>query len=159
NGYKVYWADGGQVVPPHDQGIISEAIKITDPLMGNTVSSLSHPLIKELKNETDDAYLQTISTLQNYPEINQKEGHRLKIVYTSLHGTGITLVPKVLQAWGFSHFQFVKSQMIPDGLFPSVKSPNPEEQEALKIGIELLLETKSDLLIATDPDADRLGVA
>jgi phosphoglucomutase/phosphomannomutase len=159
NGYKVFWSDGGQIVPPHDKGIMHEVVKITDPTMVKMVASLSHPLIKEIGTEVDNAYIQSIKTLQNYPEVNHKEGHRLKIVYTSLHGTGITLVPKALHAWGFSTPAYVESQMIPDGAFPTVTSPNPEEPLALKMGIDRLLETESDLLIATDPDADRMGLA
>ncbi len=159
NGYKVYWSDGGQVVPPHDQGIIAEAIKITDPTMVKKVASLSHPLIHEIDTEVDDAYIRDVSSLQNYPQINKKEGHLLKIVYSSLHGTGITMVPKTLKAWGFPEPIYVKPQIIPDGSFPTVKAPNPEYLETLKMGIDLMSETGSDLFIATDPDADRMGVA
>lgn len=158
NGYKVYGSDGGQIVSPHDQGIIAEFVKIKDPKMVKTVPSLSHSLIKEIGNEMDAAYLHTIAALQNDPEKNRQKGSTLNIVYTSLHGTGITIVPQVLQSWGFGNIQYVQSQIIPDGSFPNVKSPNPEEFSALKEGIDLLLETKGDLLLATDPDADRVGV-
>lgn len=159
NGYKVYWSDGAQVVPPHDKGIIAEVLQITDPSMVKIVPSLSNPLIEEVGSEIDEAYIQALIPLQNYPDINRKEGHRLKIVYTSLHGTGITLVPQALKAWGFTNVLFVESQIIPDGSFPTVKSPNPEEHAALKLGIDLMLQTHSDLLVATDPDTDRVGVA
>ncbi len=159
NGYKAYWSDGGQVIPPHDQGIIQEASKITDPTMVKTVPSLHHPLIEEIEQEIDTAYLQTIQTLQSNPEINQKKGKELNLVYTSLHGTGITIMPQALRSWGFSSIHYVEPQIIPDGTFPTVKSPNPEEKETLKMGIDLLLQTNSDLLIATDPDADRVGAA
>lgn len=157
NGYKVYGPDGGQLASPNDQAMIAEVVKVTDPAMVIMTSSLSHSLIQIVGNEIDDAYVQSIASLQNYPEINHQKGHRLKIVYTSLHGTGITLVPKALQAWGFSTLAYVDSQIIPDGSFPSVKTPNPEETQALKMGIDLLLEIEGDLLIATDPDADRIG--
>jgi phosphoglucomutase/phosphomannomutase len=159
NGYKVFWSDGGQVVPPHDKGIIHEVNKITDPTMVKKTTSLSHPLITEIDCEVDDAYIHAMTKLQNYPNINCQEGHLLKVVYTSLHGAGISLVPKTLQAWGFPKLTYVTPQIVPDGSFPSVKSPNPEEPEALKMGIDLMLKTESDLLIATDPDADRMGVA
>jgi phosphomannomutase len=159
NGYKVYWSDGGQVIPPHDQGIIDEATKITDPSFVKMVSSLSNPLIQEIDTEIDDAYIRDITTLQNYPEVNRQYGHQLKSVYTSLHGTGITIVPRALQAWGFPIPTYVEPQIIPDGSFPTVNSPNPEEHAALKLGIDVMLETESDLLIATDPDADRMGIA
>lgn len=159
NGYKVYWSDGGQVVPPHDRGIIDEVAKITDPSMVKMVAELSNPLIEEVDTYVDDAYIEKITTLQNYPEINKQQGHQLKTIYTSFHGTGITMVPKALRAWGFPTPTFVEPQVIPDGSFPTLKLPNPEEPEALKMGIDLMLQTQSDLLIATDPDADRMGVA
>jgi len=159
NGYKVYWSDGGQVVPPHDQGIIAEVLKITDPSMVKKVEYLDDILIKEVETEVDEKYLDAITTLQNYPEINQKEGHRLKVVYTSLHGTGITMVPHALQRWGFETPLYVDKQIIPDGSFPTISYPNPEEQDALSMGIDVMMANEADLLIATDPDADRMGVA
>lgn len=158
NGYKVYWSDGGQVVPPNDIGIIAEVEKITDPTQVR-ISQLSDPLIHEIESEIDDAYIRAITPLQNYPEINQQKGDQLKIVYTSLHGTGITLAPRALAVWGFKHPILVDDQVIPNGDFPTVKSPNPEEKAALQMGIDLMLQTQSDVLIATDPDADRVGVA
>ncbi len=159
NGYKVYWSDGAQLVPPHDLGVIAEAAKITDPAQVKAVDSVSNPLIEEIAGEIDEAYLKDINTLQNYPQINQKEGHRLKVVYTSLHGTGITVVPKALKEWGFTQLAFVEPQIIPDGSFPTIRVPNPEEHAALKLGIDVMQKTHSDLLIANDPDADRMGVA
>lgn len=158
NGYKVYWSDGGQVVFPHDQGIIAEANKITDPTQVKAAINLSDPLIEFIDSDVDEAYIQKIIPLQHYPEINQSQGSQLKITYTSLHGTGITLAPRVLAAWGFTHLNYVEPQIIPDGTFPTVKSPNPEERSALQMGIDVLMQTKSDLLIANDPDADRVGV-
>lgn len=159
NGYKVYWSDGGQVVPPHDTGIIAEVEKITDPSMVKKADALSNSLIEEVEEEIDAAYVKAVNTLQHYPEINKKEGSTLKVVYTSLHGTGITMVPKTLATWGFTNLALVEKQVIPDGDFPTAHSPNPEELAALKLGLEQMQQTQSDILIANDPDADRMGVA
>jgi phosphomannomutase len=159
NGYKVYWRDGGQVLPPHDLGIVEEAAKITDPAMVKMTPSINHPLIEIVSEEIDNPYIIEGSKLQNYSEKNRQHGNNLKIVYTSLHGTGITLAPKMLAEWGFSKLIYVDQQIIPDGNFPTVKYPNPEERSALALGIDVLKATESDLLIATDPDADRVGVA
>lgn len=153
NGYKVYWSDGAQVVPPHDTGIIQE-IQATQKIKK---ASLDDPLIHLIGDELDGAYIEAIRPLQLQKEKNQQKGSSLKIAYTSLHGTGITLVPQALSDWGFSSVHFVKEQITPDGDFPTVKFPNPEYKEALALGIDTLTRTESDLLIATDPDADRLG--
>lgn len=158
NGYKVYWSDGGQVLPPHDTGIMEEAAKITDPNMVKIASSIDNPLITLVSEEIDAPYIEEGSCLQYYPEDNRRYSKDLKIIYTSLHGTGITLAPKMLAAWGFSNVAFVEKQIIPDGDFPTAKYPNPEEKAALTLGIEQLQATQSDILIATDPDADRVGV-
>jgi phosphomannomutase len=158
NGYKVYWKDGGQVSSPHDRGIMEEFNKITTPSMVKTASNLNHPLIKKVDREIDIAYFETTKELQNFPKENLQEGHTLKIVYTSLHGTGMTLMPQVLALWGFTNIEYVSEQIVPDADFPTVASPNPEEKEALELGIEKLKKANADLLIATDPDADRLGV-
>lgn len=158
NGYKVYWADGGQVLPPHDQGIINEVNKVTQ-LDEVKIAPANSPLIHLVNDEVDKAYLETIFKMQLYPEINSKHGSELKIVYTNLHGTGITMVPKALEEWGFSELEFVVAQKHLDGSFPTVKYPNPEDPQALKMGIELLLEIDADILLANDPDADRVGVA
>jgi len=159
NGYKVYWSDGAQILPPHDKGIIKEIAKITDPAMVKTVSSIVHPSITLVGEDIDRSYIEETFKLQLNPEMNQRHGKELKIIYTSLHGTGITLIPSILPAWGFSSLSFVEKQIIPDGNFTTVKSPNPEESAALEMGIKQLQETHDDLLIATDPDADRVGVA
>lgn len=159
NGYKVYWNDGGQVLPPHDKGIMEEFNAITDVTMVKSADSLSNPLIELVGKEIDDAYLKAITPLQNYPKENKDFGNTLKVVYTSLHGTGITLMPQALNLWGFTNQTLVKNQVVPDGDFPTVASPNPEERSALKLGIETLLEVNGDLLIASDPDADRVAVA
>lgn len=157
NGYKVYWSDGGQVVPPQDMGIIQETLKIHSPADVKSVPSLIDPLIEEIGEEIDALYIQTIRTLQNYPETNREKGGELSIIYTSLHGTGATMVPKTLADWGFDHLCGVGPQMIPDGSFPTVKSPNPEEAAALEMGTQLLMDKQADILIATDPDADRVA--
>jgi phosphomannomutase len=156
NGYKVYWRDGGQIVSPHDTGIIQEVNRIVD-IESVQTTDLSHPLIHYMTSAEDTAYLQTITALQNLPEQNQTQGHQLNIVFANLHGTGITLLPQALQAWGFTKLIYVEEQKQPNPDFPTAKNPNPELKEALHLGIKKLLSTKSDLLIATDPDADRVG--
>ncbi len=158
NGYKVYWNDGGQVVYPHDEGIIHEVSLIQLPTQVKQTSSLNSPLIEEIHEEIDKAYLETISSLALWPEVNHKEGHQLKIVYTSLYGTGITMVPKALVSWGFSNLHFVQEQIVPNGDFPTTPHPNPEEKAALALGIEKLKLLNADILIGTDPDCDRMGI-
>lgn len=158
NGYKVYWDDGGQVVPPHDIGIIAEVNKITE-VAQIKCTEITNPLIEWVDAEVDEEYVTTIHPLQNYAADNKNRGKTLKVVYTSLHGTGITVVPKVLEDWGFSNYILVPEQCKPDGTFPTVKSPNPEERSALKLGIDVLNKVFGDILIATDPDADRMAVA
>lgn len=158
NGYKVYGPDGGQVSSPRDQAIVDEVNQIQDPTQIKQVDSIQHPLISILDEEVDDAYLSAIRSLAFYPEENKEKGAQLKIVYTSLHGTGITLAPRAFRLWGFTNLTFVEDQIIPNPDFPSVHFPNPEEKETLKEGIKTLTEKQGDLLIATDPDADRVGV-
>lgn len=156
NGYKVYWSDGSQVVAPHDEGILQEIKRLKD----FSIQTTSHPgTLHWLDEKLDEAYLQALSPLQNFPEDNQTFGKDLKIVYTSLHGTGITLVPKALASWGFSSLSLVTRQVVIDEDFSTVSLPNPERLEALTEGLDLLKNSSSDLLLATDPDADRLGVA
>ncbi len=157
NGYKVYWADGGQLVPPQDQELTAE-IHAIDHLAQIKQSSLTHPLIYWIDQELDEEYLRDMDALQSYAQDTRNNGKQLKIVYTPLHGTGITLVPKILERWGFTQVQLVASQATPDGLFATVEQPNPEERAALKRGIDLLTLVEGDLLLATDPDADRVGV-
>ncbi len=151
NGYKVYWSDGCQIVPPHDAGIIQEVQKITSPsqvLLGSSY--------EEIGSEIDEAYLNELKKLQMRPELSHIP---LKILYTNLHGTGIRLMPKALKEWGYTHLSFVEKQLPLDGNFSFAPSPNPEEEKALKLGIEQLNQERGDLLIATDPDADRIGLA
>lgn len=154
NGYKVYWNDGAQIVSPHDSGIIQEIEKI--PSYSDVkLSALTNPLLTWIDDNLDDAYLKAIASHLIFSPDKKKT---LKICYSSLHGTGITLLPKALQKCGFPDPLLVATQCKIDGNFPSVSSPNPESPEALQEGIHLLKKSKSDLLLITDPDADRLGV-
>ncbi len=156
NGYKVYWQDGAQILPPHDRGIIEEVYKILSP---EQVAQSGQALgsIETMGSEIDQAYQKAILPLQSYPEQNAKHGNSLSLVYTNLHGSGITMLPGGLKAWGFDNLIHVDEQKEPDGNFPTVSTPNPEEQKALLLGIQKLLEEQADLLIGTDADADRLG--
>ncbi|MCB1083079.1 MAG: phospho-sugar mutase, partial [Simkania sp.] len=157
NGYKVYWSDGAQVVPPHDTGIIEEVKKV-DRQEDVKIVPFHHPLIHEVGQDLDEAYYDALTPLQNFPNDNEQSGSQLKLVYSNLHGTGITLMPEALKRWGFTDVSFVEKQITPDGSFPTAHSPNPEQAEALHLGIEQLLREERDLFIATDPDADRMGV-
>jgi phosphoglucomutase/phosphomannomutase len=154
NGYKVYWQDGAQVVSPHDTGIIAEVDAISKPSLVK-LGNEHDPLITKTDQSLDEAYLQALSSLQHFPGEDHTSLH---ISYTSLHGTGITLMPEALRRWGFSPPHLVASQVVPDGDFPTVHFPNPEYPEAMKAGTDDLVKTGGDILIATDPDADRLGV-
>ncbi len=158
NGYKVWWKDGVQVLPPHDQGIIAQVNKIKDPTQVK-VGKLESQLVHLVSEEIDNDYVTTVRNLQLHPGDNRSKGKSLHIVYTSIHGGGITMVPRVLSDWGFGQVTFVDKQCNADGNFPTVKHPNPEEPEALQLGIDKLKEVKGDLLLATDPDCDRLAVA
>lgn len=158
NGYKVYWNDGAQVLPPHDQGIIEEVNKIMDnPEI--KVADPSSSLIHRIDGEVDKAYIKAASSLQHYPEENQRSGRTLSVVYSNLHGTGITLVPRILASWGFTNLSLVEEQNEPDGAFPTVTSPNPEEHQAMALGVKKLIQSGADIFLATDPDGDRIGVA
>lgn len=153
NGYKVYWNDGGQIVAPHDKGIIAEVEKISSL---SEVNFNSKPeLIQMLDNRMDTAFI-TASLNQRKAESQSSD---LKIVFTSLHGTAITLMPELFQRAGYSNFEIVKDQATPDGNFPTVKSPNPEEREALSMALAQAESNGADVVIGTDPDADRVGVA
>ena len=157
NGYKVYWEDGAQVLPPHDKGIIHEVQKINQ-LSQVKLTGIKNPLIHWVSEELDHVYIEMMKTLQNYPENNRKKGHLLKIVYSNLHGTGITIVPQLLHSWGFRTLFLVKEQLATDPKFPGAKKPNPEEKDTLEMGVRTLCEKKADLFLATDPDSDRVGV-
>ncbi len=156
NGYKVYWDDGAQVLPPHDKGIIDEVNKITSPDQVKYTSDIP-ALIEEIGEEMDKAYTEAIIPLQSCQTQNKESGSKLSIIYTNLHGSGITMVPLGLSAWGFTNIKYVEEQKEPDGTFPTIISPNPEESAALLLGIQKLLENKADILFGTDADADRLG--
>jgi len=157
NGYKVYWDDGAQLLPPHDKGMIDEVSRIRE-LTQVKLAPLTSPLIEPIGKEVDEAYLQAIRPLALYPEDDLKHGKELKILYSNLHGTGITIVPKALDTFGFTNLGFVEEQKEPDGNFPTAHSPNPEERAALQLGIDKLLRDKYDILLATDPDCDRIGI-
>ncbi|MEM8566912.1 MAG: phospho-sugar mutase, partial [Bacteroidota bacterium] len=156
NGYKAYWDDGAQLVPPHDKNVIIEVQKISGI---DQVNFEGNPdLTQSIGKEIDDIYLAEIKKLALSPEaVNQH--HDLKIVFSPIHGTGVTLVPPSLKAYGFTNVTVVESQSTPDGNFPTVIYPNPEEKEALSIALDKAEEIDADLVLATDPDADRVGIA
>lgn len=155
NGYKVYWQDGGQLVPPQDE----EIIKVIEDLNYSEIKfTPNENLIEYIDTEVDQAFIK--SSIENAGFNTPKEAkENLKIVFTSLHGTSITLVPEMLAKAGYTNVNIVSEQAIPDGNFPTVKSPNPEEPEALTMALALAEKTNADIVIGTDPDADRLGVA
>lgn len=157
NGYKVYWSDGAQVLPPHDRGIVEEIAAIESGV-DIAESSAEDPLIQQAGAELDEAYLQAISSGASYPAENHREGQSLSLVYSPLHGTGITLLPEALHRWGFTQLHILTEQAEPNGDFPTLHLPNPEEPEALRMGSEAMLRQGADLFLATDPDADRVGV-
>ena len=156
NGYKVYWEDGAQVLPPHDKGIIQEvrAVKGVTDVKWEANASLIHAISDDVEN----AYLQKLNDIILSKE-EIKSANNLKVVYTSIHGTGITMVPKALNALGFANVLIVESQAVADGNFPTVHSPNPEEKEALQLALDLAKAENADLVLGTDPDADRVGIA
>ena len=156
NGYKAYWDDGGQVVAPHDDGIIEEVRKITS--VNEIKFKGKKNRIKIIGKETDDMFLEEVLKMSINPEVINKFND-IPIVYTPIHGTGITMVPPALKMYGFKNIINVPEQDITDGNFPTVKSPNPEEPDALKMAIKKAVETNAELVMATDPDADRLGLA
>ncbi len=156
NGYKVYWNDGGQLVPPHDKNIIEQVEKIKNINEVNFKGKSKH--IEIISKNIDDEYLKRIKALSLSKNIIKKHRH-LKIVYTSIHGTGIKLVPQSLKKFGFRDVNLVDTQCIVDGNFSTVKSPNPEEPEALSLAIRRAKQIDADLVMATDPDGDRVGIA
>ena len=156
NGYKAYWDDGGQVVAPHDDGITNEVRKITS--VNDIKFNGNKEKIKIIGKETDKLFLDEVYKMSLNPGIIKKFSD-IPIVYTPIHGTGITLVPPALKMFGFRNIINVPEQDITDGNFPTVKSPNPEEPDALKLAIKKAIETNAELVMATDPDADRLGLA
>ena len=161
NGYKVYWEDGAQITPPHDSGIMGEVKSISD---WNTVKTMDKAeaekagLFQVIGKEVDDAYMSELKKQVIHMDAIEKEGKNLKIVYTPLHGTGNIPARRILKELGFENVYVVKEQELPDGDFPTVSYPNPEAAEAFELGLKLAKEVDADLVLATDPDADRLGV-
>ena len=155
NGYKAYWNDGGQLVPPHDSNVIKEVDKIAS--VNDVKWKGGEANITLIGREVDEAYISMVKSLSVYPEIIQKH-HDLRIVYTPIHGTGITLVPEVLKRFGFTNITIVEEQSEPNGNFPTVVYPNPEESEAMSIGLKKAKAIDADILLGTDPDADRVGI-
>ncbi len=162
NGYKAYWDDGSQLVPPHDKNVIKEVDKIAsvDDVKWGEIEArqpAGHPGITSIGAAMDEKYMEMVKELSVYPEVIAKHKD-LKIVYTPIHGTGITLLPQVLKKFGFDNVHIVKEQMIPDGNFPTVAYPNPEESEAMSLGLKLSESLDADILAGTDPDADRIAI-
>ena len=155
NGYKAYWDDGAQMVPPHDKNVITEVEKIAS--VDDVKWSGGEANITIIGTAMDEAYIEMVKGLSVYPEVCAAQ-HDLKIVYTPIHGTGITLMPAVLKAFGFNNVHIVEEQSIPDGNFPTVIYPNPEETEAMSIGLKKAAAIDADILLGTDPDADRVAI-
>jgi len=155
NGYKAYWNDGGQLVPPHDKNVIKEVEAIQN--VNDVKWSGGEANITIIGKELDEAYMNMVKELSVYPDVIAKQ-HDLKIVYTPIHGTGIMLVPQVLSKFGFSKVTVVEEQSTPDGNFPTVVYPNPEESETMSIGLNKAKVLDADILLGTDPDADRVGI-
>ena len=161
NGYKVYWEDGAQITPPHDSGIMAEVQKVTDY---NTVKTMDEEaakvagLFQVIGKEVDDAYIEELKSQVIHMDAIKAMAKELKIVYSPLHGTGNLPARRVLKELGFEQVYVVKEQELPDGEFPTVSYPNPEADEAFELGLKLAKEVDADLVLATDPDADRLGV-
>ena len=161
NGYKVYWEDGAQITSPKDKEIIGEVNAITDYAQVRTTSRREAEkagLYQVIGEEMDDKYMEALKKLVLHPEIIKKEAENLRIVYTPLHGTGNLPVRRVLRELGFANVYVVKEQELPDGNFPTVSYPNPEDKDAFALALKLAKEVDADIVLATDPDADRLGV-
>lgn len=161
NGYKVYWEDGAQITFPKDKEIIGEVNAITDYAQVRTTSreeAEKAGLYQVIGEEMDDKYIEALKKLVIHPEIIKEEAENLKIVYTPLHGTGNLPVRRVLRELGFTNVYVVKEQELPDGNFPTVSYPNPEDKNAFALALRLAKEVDADIVLATDPDADRLGV-
>ena len=156
NGYKAYWTDGAQVTPPHDKNIIEEVAKITD--VAQILTGKNPENITILGEEFDEIYLNKVHGLSLSPDCVAKH-HDMKIIYTPLHGSGVRLVPASLKKFGFTNVQLVPEQAVVDGNFPTVESPNPEERKTMAMAIDMAAREGADLVLATDPDSDRIGVA
>ncbi len=156
NGYKVYWDDGGQILPPHDKNIIWEVEKIKG--IADVKKNFDSSLIKTIGPEVEELYLQKVKALSLAADAVKRQ-ENLKTVYTPIHGTGITLLPKCLENFGFKNVTIIREQATPDGNFPTVVSPNPEEKAAMDMAMKKADEIDADLVLATDPDSDRVGIA
>lgn len=154
NGYKAYWDDGGQVTPPHDKNIVSEVAKLT---VNDVKFEANEALIERISTLIDEPYLEAITTNVVSPDVIERQKD-LKIVFSPIHGTGITCVPQVLEKLGFTSVHVVEEQATPNGNFPTVVYPNPEESEAMSMALNLAKEIDADVLLGTDPDADRVGM-
>ena len=157
NGYKAYWNDGAQLVPPHDVNVIDAVTKISS--MDDVKWARNSNLVQPIGEEMDSIYLKQVQTLSFAHKDMNDTVKTLKIVYTPLHGTGITLVPKAFKMWGFENVHIVEEQSVPNGDFPTVVSPNPEEKTAMELALKKAKEIDADLILATDPDADRIAAA
>lgn len=161
NGYKVYWEDGAQITPPHDRNILAEVAKVTDftqvKTMGKAAAEAAG-LYHTIGQEIDDRYMEELKKQSIHPEIIKAMAKDIKIVYTPLHGTGNLPVRRVLKELGFENVYVVREQELPDGNFPTVSYPNPESPKAFELALELAQKVDADIVLATDPDADRLGV-
>ncbi len=155
NGYKAYWDDGAQLVPPHDANVIIEVEKIKS--LDDVKWKGKEENITIIGKEIDEKYIEMVKSLSVYPDVCVAQ-HDLKIVYTPIHGTGIMVVPQVLQRYGFDNVHIVEEQATPDGNFPTVNYPNPEERETMSIGLQKAKELDADILLGTDPDGDRVGI-
>lgn len=161
NGYKVYWEDGAQITPPHDKNILAQVAKVTEFSQVKTMEkedAKKAGLYQAIGSEMDDAYMEELKKQSIHPEIIKAAAKDFKIVYTPLHGTGNLPVRRVLKELGFEQVYVVKEQELPDGNFPTVSYPNPEAEEAWELALKLAKEVDADIVLATDPDADRLGV-
>ena len=161
NGYKVYWDDGSQIVAPRDKDIINKVRSIADFKEIKTISkeeAIEKGLFNVIGKEMDDKYIETLKSKILNPEIVKEQGKDLKIVYTPLHGTGNTIAERLLNELGFKNVYVVPEQAKPDGNFPTVDYPNPEDKKAFKLALELAEKVDADVVLATDPDADRLGI-
>ncbi len=161
NGYKVYWEDGAQITPPHDKNILAEVARVTEFSQVKTMAeddARAAELFHVIGTDFDDKYLAELKKQSIHPEIIKDMAKDMKIVYTPLHGTGNVPVRRVLKQLGFEHVYVVKEQKLPDGTFPTVAYPNPEDEKAWTLALKLAKEVDADIVLATDPDADRLGV-
>lgn len=161
NGYKVYWEDGAQITPPHDKNILAEVAKVTEFSMVKTMEkaeAVAAGLFQTIGAEVDDCYMEELKKQSIHPEVIKVMAKDIKIVYTPLHGTGNIPVRRVLKELGFENVYVVEEQELPDGNFPTVSYPNPESEKAFELALNLAQKVDADIVLATDPDADRLGV-